>query len=543
VAVGETELWQVGPYQVERELGRGAFGVVYKARHRDDPDIPVALKVIEANGNLDRLMLEPALVASLDHPCIIRVTDYFAHQGTRLAMAMEYVDGEDLKAAIDSSERFPQATVREMLVQIAGALAEAHAKGVVHRDLKPANVLLDRAAGRTRYVLTDFGVGIRDAGIKSEKRVAGTYLFMAPEQLRGRAGPQSDLWALGVIAYRMLTGKYPFPGPTVAELARQIQLTTPPPPGELAEEPLDPDLERAVLKLLDRSETERTASAKDLLAELGHRGDAKSVLADRPEARTVTRVGTRQESLDETLRRGVRRNYVWMGVWAGLYFLCTSPLNAAVMICAMVVFYRAHARMAGWRKAGAILASFVLIVVGWAAAFADSAARMLLTQVVAEAVTAVVPVNPAAVAGLLSTVLSFGVLALPILACSSYAKANRLRRDRVLLRAAAGGTTSDEYVELLRRELEYRYEDVGFHLKYAEALAARGDDAAAAVEARLLLVQDPYHFTGNLLLAQCYHRLGLHDDCVRVCDEYLAVSGYCFEFAELRDLCRKGVSL
>jgi hypothetical protein len=87
---------------------------------------------------------------------------------------------------------------------------------------------------------------------------------------------------------------------------------------------------------------------------------------------------------------------------------------------------------------------------------------------------------------------------------------------------------------VLRKELDNRYEDVGFHLKYAEALAARGDDRGAAIEARLLLVQDPYHFTGNLLLAQSYLRLGLRADCRRVCDDYLAVAGYCFEFAELR---------
>jgi hypothetical protein len=131
-------------------------------------------------------------------------------------------------------------------------------------------------------------------------------------------------------------------------------------------------------------------------------------------------------------------------------------------------------------------------------------------------------------------------IAVPVLACTAYARASRLRRERVLLRAAAAGTGSDEYLALLRRELDFRYEDVGFHLKYAEALAARGDDRAAAVEARLLLVQDPYHFDGNLLLAQCYARLGLFADAGRVCDAYLAVAGYAFEFEELLDQCRAG---
>ena len=124
---------------------------------------------------------------------------------------------------------------------------------------------------------------------------------------------------------------------------------------------------------------------------------------------------------------------------------------------------------------------------------------------------------------------------MPILACSAYARANRLRRERTLLRLAGSGLDSGEYQTILRRELDYRYEDVGFHLKYAEGLAARDDHRGAAIEAQLLLTQDPYHFAGNLLLAQSYLRLGLADECEKVCEEYLAVAGYCFEFQELSD--------
>jgi hypothetical protein len=85
----------------------------------------------------------------------------------------------------------------------------------------------------------------------------------------------------------------------------------------------------------------------------------------------------------------------------------------------------------------------------------------------------------------------------------------------------------------MRGLVDTRIEDVGFHLKYAELLFARGDHRAASVEARLLLVQDPYHFNGNLLLANAYAALGLWADCRAVCAEYLQVAGYCFEFAEL----------
>ena len=532
---------RVGPYAVERELGRGAFGVVYRAHHDADPDTPVALKVVDGRGSVDRLMLEPALVAGLDHPCVVRVLDYFVHEQTRVVIAMELVPGEDLKAALGDGERSPPEAVRDLLIQLGGALAEAHAHGVVHRDIKPANILVDRTGGRPRYVLTDFGVGARDEGIRSEKRVAGTVLFMAPEQLRGRPGPQSDLWALGVVAYRMLTGTYPFPGPTVADLARQIQLTAPKPPGEVAGGPADPALERAVLRLLDRSETERLGSAVELLRELGHTGDSKAVLAAATTARPASRVGARQRSLDETLRRGVRRNYLWMAFWVGLFLVLTNPLTGLLTIGGLAVFYRAHARWTGRRKVAGILAALALIASTFSILLFPE--LLVLHQPMTAAVFRLAgavggPVAPMLIFGGYQAALAVAGIAVPVLACSAYARASRLRRERVLLRAAAAGTGSDEYLALLRRELDFRYEDVGFHLKYAEALAARGDDRAAAVEARLLLAQDPYHFDGNLLLAQCYARLGLFADAERVCDAYLAVAGYAFEFEELRDQCR-----
>lgn len=526
----------VGPYRVERELGRGAFGVVYRAAHRDTPDSPVALKVVDARGSVERAMLEPALLAKLDHPCVVRVLDYFPHDTDKLAIAMEYVGGGDLQTAIDDANRFSPAVVRDLLVQLAGALAEAHGKGVVHRDLKPANVLVDRTADRPRYVLTDFGVGGEGAGLRAEKKLAGTYLFMAPEQLRGRPGPQSDLWALGVVAYRMLTGRFPFPGPGLVELSRQIQLTTPPPPSVVTGEKLDADLERAVMRLLDRSESERLGSATDLLAALGYDGETKNVLASRDTVRPVAQ----RDSLDETLSRGIRKNYRQMAAWAVLFLLFRGPVGGSMTLGGFVLFYRAHLRLRGRRKVLAFVAAFSLVGLSW---WLGRAADAEFTAIVS-GTTKAVAVRTFPVLFVILTTFSVILFAMspfvfPVMACGAYARANRLRRERTLLRAAAAGVASDEYLALLGRELEYRYEDVGFHLKYAEALAARGDDRAAAVEARLLLLQDPYHFGGNLLLAQCYARLGLHAECERVASAYLAVTGYSFEFEDLRQQAAK----
>lgn len=529
----------IGPYVVERELGRGAFGVVYRAFHEDDPNTPVALKVVESRGDLEKLRAEPAMLAKLDHPCVVRVLDHFVHDGNKLAIALEFIPGQDLKATIDGAETFPEEVVRDILLQIGGALAEAHAKGVVHRDLKPANVLVDRTGRRPRYVLTDFGVGAEHKGIRSEKRVAGTYLFMAPEQLRGRPGPQSDLWALGVTAYRMLSGVYPFPGPNLDELTKQIALTSPRPPSAVTGRPIDPRLERAVMRLLDRSETERISSAKELLRELGYAGDSKNVLAGSQAKRPASRAGARPQSLEESLRQAVRTNYALLAVWVVLYLLCAfSPLGL-VTIGGLFLFFRAHTRLTGGRKAGLIAAALVIILVSSAAGvYLSAGSRAAVQQWLVLQLIALLPREAYLLLSVIPFVFMILAIVLPVLACNSFAKAQRLRREQVLLRAKALGQSPDEFLALLRRELEYRYEDVGFHERYAEGLAAVGDDRAAAVEARLLLVQDPYHFTGNLLLAQCYYRLGLLDDAAAVCDAYLRVAGYCFEFAELRDLCR-----
>jgi len=337
-----------------------------------------------------------------------------------------------------------------------------------------------------------------------------------------------------------LTGTYPFPGPSAAELARQIQLTVPKPPSQVTGEPIDPALERVVLRLLDRSETERIGSATELLRELGHAGDSKGVLSTRPTGRPASRVGARRRSLDHTLRRGIRRNYLWLGLCVVVYLFFRGPISGVVVITGLVVFYAAHRWGRRWRLAAGVLVGLAITLLGaWVGPCVDIGLQTGMTGVMRAAADAGLRGGFVLVLALVAVlaILLTPILA-PVFACAAYARAGRLRRERVLLRAAAAGTGSDEYLALLRRELDFRYEDVGFHLKYAEALAARGDDRSAAVEARLLLAQDPYHFTGNLLLAQCYYRLGLLEDAEAVCDAYLAVAGYGFEFEELRGQCR-----
>src|SRR5262249_24569597 len=158
----------VGNYVIESELGRGAFGVVYRAHHRDRPDVPLALKVVKGQGDTDRLMLEPAVLSRLDHPCIVGLEDYFL-QGSDLVLALEFIDGKDLKTLLDEGVTFSQADIRDLLLQVGSALAAAHARNIVHRDLKPANILVSRRPSGFHFVLTDFGIGRVQEGIQTEK--------------------------------------------------------------------------------------------------------------------------------------------------------------------------------------------------------------------------------------------------------------------------------------------------------------------------------------------------------------------------------------
>jgi hypothetical protein len=530
----------IGAYEIDRELGRGAFGAVYLARHRDRPEWPVALKVVDARGgDPERLLAEPALLAQVKHPCVVGVEDYFVADG-RLAIALEFVNGDDLKAILDRGDEFAPEQVRTLLIQLAGALAAAHARQIVHRDIKPANILVDRTGGGVRYVLTDFGIGRRQEGLQAEKHTGGTYHFMAPEQLRGRPGPQSDLWALGVVAYRLLTGRLPFPGPTLPELAKQIQYATPPPPSEVRGEPLPADLEAAVMKLLDKSLTERTPSAEQLLIDLGYAGDSQKVT--QAPARS-TKASRRGEPLRRRLSRTVARNRWKLAVCVAAYVLPSGLIAGSLLLGGIVLFFHAQtAAYRRWRAVGLTLAALAVLafarlwqpIGGWDVALDSKQIETTLSRAIGNFDRD----GQVVLLGILPLVGLLLRLFLPVMASDYYAGLRRARREQALWDAARAGTTgSDHFLAAMRAMVDTRVEDVGFHLRYAEMLFARADHRAAAVEARLLLVQDPYHFNGNLLLANAYAALGLWDDCRRVCDEYLQVAGYCFEFSELNQEC------
>lgn len=266
-------LSQVGRFQIIRRIGQGAMGEVYLA---DDPlmDRKVALKMIRPSAVEDsetraRFEREARSAARLNHPGVVRVHE-FGEEAGLLYLVMEYIEGEDL---LDLLPRgwFTRCEYFEVLAQVCDALGEAHARGIVHRDIKPSNVRVVREGEKLQAKVMDFGIAqIANSDLTSDGIWMGTLSYMAPEYLdTGRAGPASDLFAVGVMLYEGLTrGRKPFPGDTPSMVLNRI-LLHPPDPLELAElDGLSPLVLPILAKALAKQPAERFACAEEFGAAL-----------------------------------------------------------------------------------------------------------------------------------------------------------------------------------------------------------------------------------------------------------------------------------
>jgi WD40 repeat protein/predicted Ser/Thr protein kinase len=273
---------EVPGYEVLEELGRGGMGVVYKARQRGLNRL-VALKMIHGGAfadpdNLVRFHLEAEAVARMQHPNIVQIFEIGTQQsplGTGYScpfFSLEYVDGGSLAQQTAAGPQPPREAAA-MVETLALAMHYAHERGVVHRDLKPANVLLTRD-GQAK--ISDFGLAKhldQAAGGTASHTVTGTLVgtpeYMAPEQATSRAavGPATDIHALGVVLYELLTGRRPFEGATPWETMELVRLHEPVSPRAL--QPQVPrDLDTICMKCLRKEANRRYATAADLAADL-----------------------------------------------------------------------------------------------------------------------------------------------------------------------------------------------------------------------------------------------------------------------------------
>jgi serine/threonine-protein kinase len=262
----------VGNYELLAEVARGGMGIVYKARHATRGQI-VALKMMRADDadpqHVERFDREVRAATWLKHANIVPVYEVSRHHGEPY-YTMEFVPGGSVAHHRVRLLAEPRA-VLTLMAQVAEAVQYAHERGVIHRDLKLGNVLL--AADGTPKV-TDFGLaklGDGDMNLTKTGAALGTVPYMAPEQAAGRTkqiGPATDIWALGVMLYELLTGRRPFLGEDSDTVKRQIRKSEPPRPRALRQE-LSEAVEAVVLRCLEKVPGRRYASAGDLADALG----------------------------------------------------------------------------------------------------------------------------------------------------------------------------------------------------------------------------------------------------------------------------------
>ena len=270
-------------YELISELGRGAMGVVYKAR-QVRADRIVALKLMinlerARPQDIKRFTVEAQSSARLHHPNIIQVYEV-GQSGQSPYFTQEFASGGTLAKKI-SKQLLSHVDTARMMLCLANAVAYAHSRQIVHRDLKPLNILLDEH-GEPK--VADFGLARRmedQSHLTQDGTILGTPSYMAPEQASGNSnaiGPLSDVYALGAILYELLTGRPPFKGATVWEVIQQVRSADPAPPSQL-QSGLPADLETICLKCLQKDPARRYESAKHLAEDIQRHINNEPILA------------------------------------------------------------------------------------------------------------------------------------------------------------------------------------------------------------------------------------------------------------------------
>jgi eukaryotic-like serine/threonine-protein kinase len=277
---------QLDHYRIESLVARSGMAVIYRATDVRNGQI-VAIKVphleVESDpGLFDRFKREEEIGKRLDHPGVMKV--YENEDRSRVYMVMEWIDGRPLRRILANEKKLTAERAVHFTIELCEALNYIHSHGVVHRDLKPENIIVD---SEDRIKLVDFGIasraGARRLTFGKLTRTMGTADYISPEQVKANRGDaRSDLYAVGVMLYEMLTGEVPFQGPSPLAVMNDRLLNNPVPPREVNPQ-IAPQLQEIIYRALERKPENRYASAREFANDLR---DPDSVgVADRSEQR------------------------------------------------------------------------------------------------------------------------------------------------------------------------------------------------------------------------------------------------------------------
>jgi eukaryotic-like serine/threonine-protein kinase len=263
---------QIDSYRVEAPIARSGMASIYRATDLRDNRV-VALKIphpdLEADPILfDRFQRESGIGEKLDHPKVMRV--FGGEKRSRIYMVMEWCEGRILRQILDEGQ-IPQDRAIRIAIGVLDALDYIHANGVVHRDLKPENIMVDE---NDNIKLIDFGIASDSAARRltyaNFTATLGTPNYISPEQVKGKRGDgRSDIFAVGVLLYEMLTGKLPFSGPNPLAAMNDRLLNHPVPP-RVANPSISPELQEVLYRALERDPINRYARAHDFEHDLEH---------------------------------------------------------------------------------------------------------------------------------------------------------------------------------------------------------------------------------------------------------------------------------
>jgi serine/threonine protein kinase len=274
-------------YEIEKLVARSGMASIYKAKDLRK-DVPVALKIPHPEAEADPLLFdrfrrEEEIGKKLDHPSVMKVYDHGDSHRT-IYMVLEWVDGRLLRQILIEQKKMPVERALRLTLGVLDALEYIHSHGVVHRDLKPENIMVDPD---DHVKLIDFGIagaaGTRRLTFAKLTAAMGTPDYISPEQVKSKRGDaRSDIYAMGVMLYEMLTGDVPFHGPNAFAIMNDRLLNNPVPPRELNPE-ISPQLQEIIYRALERNPANRYSSAKEFARDLQHQEEVG--VAERPELR------------------------------------------------------------------------------------------------------------------------------------------------------------------------------------------------------------------------------------------------------------------